>query len=446
MDKIWVEMLKAWDNKPMGEKVELDAATGKQWVEAGLAKAVETDPVSETIKEFEKSLQARDEKLVHELSISIAKSEVKCPAIPKSHDEDKPGEGFWTCVGITGSANSTPDAKQKAHNILIEKHNAGIPKGFLEQSVGTAGGFLVPVKYINELERIEGYDSVAFPDRVRIIPCEGRVVNKPALDQTITPSGATGLSAFFGGVSVTWVAEGVAPGTYTQPAFKQLTWTVQKAIAVTQVTNEMLAMSPISVEGEVGKDLRGAMITDYDYNVFQGAGTGQLPFNGIINNNASIKVLRQTNGAVSLLDIANMWAKLAPKSRKRACWFINPSVWAQLPMLGSTGGAAAHFVWLGNSATGQPQPYLFGLPVIDTECLPSLGNIGDVVLADLTAYIVALNKNIVVDASPHYAFPSDLTTYRMTTLAMGMPQLTAPVQLLGGGTVSPFVQLDTQTS
>ena len=100
-----------------------------------------------------------------------------------------------------------------------------------------------------------------------------------------------------------------------------------------------------------------------------------------------------------------------------------------------------HLVLL-NSPEGAHSEFsmsLFGLPILPSECLPSLGTAGDVMLCDFSAYIVALNKQITVDASPHYAFPSDLTTYRLTYLAAGKPQLEAPITLLGGGTVSPFV-------
>ena len=68
----------------------------------------------------------------------------------------------------------------------VHRHEPGYDHG---------GGFLVPVKYVNELQHIPGYEGVAYPDRVISFPCETRVVNLPALDQTVQPDAATGKSA-----------------------------------------------------------------------------------------------------------------------------------------------------------------------------------------------------------------------------------------------------------
>ena len=102
---------------------------------------------------------------------------------------------------------------------------------------------------------------------------------------------------------------------------------------------------------------------------------------------------------------------------------------------------------LPTGAHGDFEMTFLGLPIITTEALPVLGNAGDVVLADMSHYINAIGFDVRVEASPHYAFNADLTTYRLTFLAEGKPQLTAPITLQDGvSTVSPFIQLDDKAS
>ena len=312
----------------------------------------------------------------------------------------------------------------------------------MSQATTTAGGFLVPPQYYDELLKIEGYDSVAFPDRVRIWPCAGRVAYVPVLDQTGTPS--NGSSSFYGNVTISTETEGVSP-VDTAPTYKQLAMSVVKEIMTTEVSNELLLrMSPISVQSQIESDYKGAMSDWCDLNVFQGSSAGSTPWAGIIDNAATISVKRVAADKVSLQDLANMWAKLAPKSRKNACWFINPAVWGLIPW--GKDFSPSHFVTQLPNIEGGFDLRIFGLPILDTQALPKLGDAGDVVLADLSKYAVALNREVTIDASAHVHFTQDTTMYRSTFLAMGKPQLTAPIILQDGiTTVSPFVQLDSST-
>ena len=96
----WVEMLKNFSGKTAGEKYEVDEACAKEWIEAGLAKSVEVDPVAEVVKSFEKSLAERDEKLVKQLSISM--SIYRCSGFRRSPKRrGNPGREFlgsgWRC-------------------------------------------------------------------------------------------------------------------------------------------------------------------------------------------------------------------------------------------------------------------------------------------------------------------------------------------------------------
>ena len=430
----FVKMLRNFSGKSAGETYEMDSETAKSWIEGGLCEEVKNNPVESEIENFKKSLDNREEQLIAKLSQQIAKSEVKIPAQVKSED-DKPEENFWVAIGQTASEDMR--VKEKAYNLLKNKYNS-VQKTDMTQAGTTTGGFMVPVEYISRLLSVEGYEGVTYPNRVSVIPTAVRVVNLPLLDQTLSPTGLN--SAFYGGVQLQVLAEDSAPSDYTQPAFKQLSLTVQKRIAVTQVSNELLRMSPISVEGLINNLYRRASIAHIDANVLVGSGSNE--FYGIVNNAATVSIKRTAAGKVNLADLASMWAAFKPMAGSdnspSVAWIMNPAAIGQLPIAGSPN----HLAFLMQGAQVPFSLSLFGIPILRSEALPALGQSGDVLLVDLAAYAVAIGQEVTVDASSHYGFTSDSTFYRLTWLAQGKPMITAPITLLDGVTqVSPFVEL-----
>jgi HK97 family phage major capsid protein len=81
-----------------------------------------------------------------------------------------------------------------------------------------------------------------------------------------------------------------------------------------------------------------------------------------------------------------------------------------------------------------------------TEKLPALGSTGDVLLADFSYYIVADRQATTIQASEHYAFTSDLTTWRFVHRVDGQPWLDEPIYIDTSNTVSPFVALSSTTT
>jgi HK97 family phage major capsid protein len=373
MDTCFVTMLTNVGDKNVGEKYEVDKETAAKWVTAGLCEVVE-NPTDKAIDQFSKALEDRDNKIVEELSKSLRNVTVKVPSNVNaiSGDED-PESNFFVLVGKTASKDAR--VREKAYNTLANKYGQ---KTNMSEGTTTAGGFMVPTLWAKELLQLDGYEGVAFPSRVNVVPMQSKVINYPALDQTVTPS--NGSSAFYGGISIGFVAEGNAPAANTQPAFRQVVLTAKKALATAQVTQELLDDSPISVEKILNDGFRRAAGAFIDYNIFNGAG-GSTAFTGLVNHASTIKVHRASAGKVNLVDLANMWAKLTPQSRKRAVWVINPAVWGQIPVAGT--GTNTNLVMMPNGGQGAFDMRFLGLPILDSEALPTLGNAADVMLVDL---------------------------------------------------------------
>jgi HK97 family phage major capsid protein len=99
-------------------------------------------------------------------------------------------------------------------------------------------------------------------------------------------------------------------------------------------------------------------------------------------------------------------------------------------------------VWIGNGRDQAPAT-LMGYPIFFTENNPILGNVGDIVLADWSKYVIGDRQATTIDVSKHYRFRYDLTAWRAVHRVDGKPWLSAPLTYRDGVTqVSPFVELD----
>ncbi len=72
--------------------------------------------------------------------------------------------------------------------------------------------------------------------------------------------------------------------------------------------------------------------------------------------------------------------------------------------------------------SGSPYSTLFGRPVIPTMASSTLGDLGDIILVDLTQYMtLTKGTEIKTDVSMHLYFDQDLTAYRFVFRVAGQP-------------------------
>jgi HK97 family phage major capsid protein len=94
--------------------------------------------------------------------------------------------------------------------------------------------------------------------------------------------------------------------------------------------------------------------------------------------------------------------------------------------------------------SGQPYGTLFGRPVIAIEQAASLGDKGDVLLADMNQYVLADKGGIQSAVSMHVRFTNDETVIRFVYRVDGQPLWHSALTPFKGtsNTLSPFVTLD----
>ena len=85
-------------------------------------------------------------------------------------------------------------------------------------------------------------------------------------------------------------------------------------------------------------------------------------------------------------------------------------------------------------------------PVIFTEKTETLGDKGDIMLADFSQYVVGLRSGMRFDTSVHVAFETDELLSRIIERHDGQPLWDSALTLEDGSTtVSPFVVLAERT-
>ena len=95
------------------------------------------------------------------------------------------------------------------------------------------------------------------------------------------------------------------------------------------------------------------------------------------------------------------------------------------------------------------KPYctLFGRPVIPLEQCSAAGDVGDIILADISQYLLIDKGGIKAASSVHVRFLYDENVFRFIYRVDGQPIWNKPLTpFKGSATVSPFVTLAKRSS
>jgi len=305
-------------------------------------------------------------------------------------------------------------------------------KDTMVEQTGAEGGYLVPVEFLADLVAVgDPFSEVVYP-RARKIPGNRRSIQIPVLDQT-GAFAAYGKPNYYGGVLSYWTEEAAGKPS-TEPDFKQLELVAHKLAGYTQASDELLADSAIALDALLRQLFGGAVRWRRDYAYLRGTGVGQ-PL-GVLNSGALLTTARDVANQVSANDIHSLLAIFLPTSIGNAVWVINQTCMEFILALGD----GTNYIW-GPDATAAMPLRLYGIPVIWTEKTPALGTTGDVMLCDFSYYYIYDRSGLTIDVSQHYAFTSDLTTWRFVFRTDGQPCLSAPIYIDTTNQVSPFVAL-----
>jgi len=299
----------------------------------------------------------------------------------------------------------------------------------LSMGTGAAGGFLVPPQFAAMLLSITPQDAVVRP-RAMVLPAG----TSPDAPISIPADDQGGVLGVHSGVEVVWTGEGGAKHE-TQPALRQITLSPHEVSAYVNVTDKLLHNTAAASEW-ISTKLRGAIIAAEDTAFITGNGIGR-PL-GFLGHASALNIARAGAGLIAYADVVAMFAACIKDRRTGLVWIGNPTT---LPSLMTMASPLGQLIWQPSAREGIPAA-LFGIPFLENQRQPVLGTAGDLMLVNLSYYIVKDGYGLAVEASPHLLWRQNTTVVRAVWNVDGQPSLATPLLLEDGVTQqSPFVVL-----
>lgn len=287
----------------------------------------------------------------------------------------------------------------------------------LSESVPSDGGFLVQQDFSAELLQ-ETFATGILASKCRRIPISGNA-NSLKINGVDEKSRA---SSRYGGIVGYWEEE-AGQKTKSKPEFRKIELSLKKLIGLCYATDELLE-DAAALEGVI----RTGFVSEFgfllDDAIINGSGAGQ-PL-GILNAGCLVSVdkeVGQKADTVVAENVIKMYSRIFAGSRSRAEWYINQNIEPQLFTMSLAVGTGGIPIYMpAGGLSGQPYGTLFGRPVIAIEQAASLGDLGDIMFADLgSGYILAEKGGIKSDMSIHVRFLEDESVFRFVLRVDGQP-------------------------
>jgi len=278
--------------------------------------------------------------------------------------------------GDTDLADALADARSKA----------------LAAGDATAGGFLVPTQFSNEVIELLRAQSVVRRLGARTVQMPTGTLKYPKI--------ATGASAAY-------IGENVNIGK-SEETFGQLTLTFKKLAVLTPISNDLLRYSSPSADAIVRDDLVSSMATKEDSTFIRGAGTDATP-KGLLNWCVADQKIAAS--AASLANITDNLGQLVVKLKNADIPMITPG-WIMAPRteqsLATIQNANGVFAFRDEVIAGT----LWGWPIGTTTNVPitldttGAGNDDEsaIYLVDFSQVLIGESQSLLVDSSQEAAY------------------------------------------
>lgn len=353
---------------------------------------------------------------------------------PEQHGDPKPaGQGFRNFGEFLQAVYRADTRGPVDPRLALESRAAS----GMSESIGPDGGYLIPDTFIADLIR-RTYDRGVLASRVRMLPsaAPGKTI-LPAVDETSRADGSR-----LGGVRAYWEGEADLM-TSSAPKFRRMEIDPKKLTGLCYATDELLQDAAL-LNAFIPDAFAEEFAFKIDDAIYNGDGAGK-PL-GILNSPAITTVAKETGQAAATIlfeNISKMWSRRWVRGTNYL-WLINQEVEEQLDKLAlpvGTGGLPAYLPPGGLAS--QPFGTLKGRPVVPIEHAAAVGTVGDIMLADLSQYVM-IQRNMESATSIHVRFLYNETAFRFIVRVDGQPVWNSPLtpyKGTSGRTLSPFVVL-----
>lgn len=345
---------------------------------------------------------------------------------------------YWTTLGDQlHDMLQSPDAFVRAYKEAT-KGMRGLAVQGMNEGIGSDGGFLIMPEFSQEILRRTYENSLV--EETRRMTTSTNAMTFPREKETSRANGSR-----HGGIQAFWTAEGESI-TSSKPALGEFNLKLEKLAAIVYLTDELMADAPA-----LGAYVNEVVPSELEFKIgdaiIRGTGNGQ-PL-GILNSDALVTVTKETDQDADTIVVQNidkMWARLNVRSQAKAKWYINQNVQPLLAGLARDVGTGGQLVYNPpGGISAAPFATLEGVPVVVTEFNSSKGDVGDIILADLSQYVTLTKTGagIQQDISMHVQFLTAQQALRFLVRIDGGPWENSTLTPFKGtgDTVSSFVTL-----
>ena len=318
--------------------------------------------------------------------------------------------------------------------VFSGRHHPGLTLRSMTETVQSDGGFLVPSQTAAMIHAVSLENEIVMPNAF-VQPMQSNEMRIPGVTIGSNASSLMGFTA-------SYVQETGTIGEH-DPKFRYMVLNAKKLTGYLRWSSELNADIPGGFDQII--NICGKGLAWYRDKFFlAGNGAGQ-PL-GITNSSCLVSVAKETGQRAATIvyeNVIKMMGRMFPGSFKNSIWICHQSTIPQLLQLSLAIGTSGTQIPVMSQTDGKFS--MLTRPVIFTEKTSTLGTKGDIMLVDLSQYVIGLREEMRFDTSIHVAFTTDELVARLIERHDGQPLWNEYLTLADGTTtVSPFVTLDTR--
>lgn len=345
--------------------------------------------------------------------------------------ENDPKRGFRTFGDFTRAvmqAGQPTRGKLDPRLLGDSEIGAAAPTTYGNEAVGADGGYLVPPEYSRKIFDLSLDEGNLLPLTMDL-PVGGNSITFP-VDET-TPWGTDGIRMYY--------ANEAGAATQTKPKLGERTLKLRKLLGLVPLTDELAADS-LAAGAFVTKALGRSLAWKVNDGIVNGNGVqAPLGFRTAASIISQAAEAAQAADTINAANCAKMIGRLVNPSSSKIRWLVHPDALNQLVTM--TIGNQPIWTPPNQGIQNAPAGFLLGRPIIISQVCQTLGDAGDILLANFDGY-VSISKGPEMAESMHLFFDYGLNAFRLTFRWDGQPWLSAAVSPANGSsTLSDAVQL-----
>lgn len=442
---VQIKFLKTHGSFLAGSIGECEDDYANELIAKGIAQAYDAAAEQRAAEEREREIKAIVDQAVKGVMDTFTEAmtdpKVKAVCQVRERSDDGPSTGGFKSMGEFATAiKSWQGGHRDDKRVAVWMAKAA--ETGLSEGIDSDGGFLVPEEFSADILK-KTYDRAALVSRCRDIPMTTKSVKIPYIKETSRADGSRQ-----GGIRALRATE-LGQMTASKPSLGAVTLSVDKMYVYVAASDELLD-DAAAMGAMISTAAADELAFKMDDEIISGTGAG-MPL-GILAAGATVSQAKETGQAAATLvaeNVIKMWSRMWGPSRANAVWIINQDIEPQLFTMGLAVGTGGIPVYMpANGLAGSPYGTLMGRPVIPCESCPTLGTVGDIILADLSQYLYARHvTGIQAATSMHLKFDYDQTVFRFTVRTDGQPWWSGALTPKSGSsnTLSPFVTLATRS-